>query len=80
MSLKMCSHHMAVRSMLVLYFLFASGKSFLLYLCMFSCGITHNKPFFCFDKTTQLVELAVFIEIAVLSQHRDAVFPVSLQC
>lgn len=70
---------MTVRSMLVLYFLFASGKSFLLYLCTFSCGIT-QKLFFALIKRVQLVQLAVFIEIAVSSQHTDAVFPVSLQC
>lgn len=41
-SLKMRSHHTAVNSILLLYFLLASSKS-LFHLCIFSCGITFRK-------------------------------------
>lgn len=72
LSLKLLPHNMAVRSMLVLFSLLASGKSFL-YLCIFSCtinktlmNIVRTNNICLYWKTVQFNDSAVLIEILSL--------------
>lgn len=77
----MRSHHTAVNSILLLYFLLASSKS-LFHLCIFSCGITFRKKkkLHLLKKKKKKVRKKIIMCTTILSQHMDAVFPVSLQC